>query len=106
MKTNRTVVGVDTAKWVFHLYWDDMDPGKVMQLQLTRAGFLEHFANLRRQCAPCTRIRCSPGYFARRVLVDDAQPGRAECLTGRGELISETLNGHEAGNGGDSQGRS
>ena len=31
---------------------------------------------------------------------------RYKCLTGRDELISETLNGHEAGNGGDSQGRS
>ena len=45
MKTNRTVVGVDTAKRVFQLYWVDMETGEIMDLKLTRAKFLEHFAN-------------------------------------------------------------
>ena len=45
MKTSRTVVGVDTAKRVFQLYWVDMETGEIMGLKLTRAKFLEHFAN-------------------------------------------------------------
>ena len=49
MKTNRTVVGVDTAKRVFQLYWVDMETGEIISLKLTRAKFLEHFANR----APC-----------------------------------------------------
>ena len=49
MKTGRTVVGVDTAKRVFQLYWVDMETGEIMGLRLTRAKFLEHFANR----APC-----------------------------------------------------
>ena len=49
MKTSRTVVGVDTAKRVFQLYWVDMETGEIMGLKLTWAKFLEHFANR----APC-----------------------------------------------------
>ena len=49
MKTNRTVVGVDTAKRVFQLHWIDMETGEIVDLKLTRAKFLEHFANR----APC-----------------------------------------------------
>jgi len=49
MKTNRTVVGVDTAKRVFQLHWVDMETGEIVDLKLTRATFLEHFANR----APC-----------------------------------------------------
>ena len=49
MKTNRTVVGVDTAKRVFQLYWVDMETGEIIGLKLTRAKFLEHLANR----APC-----------------------------------------------------
>jgi len=49
MKTNRTVVGVDTAKRVFQLHWVDMETGEIVDLKLTRAKFLEHFANR----APC-----------------------------------------------------
>ena len=45
MKTNRTVVGVDTAKRVFQLYWVDMETGEIVDLRLTRSKFLEHFAN-------------------------------------------------------------
>ena len=48
-KTNRTVVGVDTAKRVFQLHWIDMETGEIVDLKLTRAKFLEHFANR----APC-----------------------------------------------------
>ena len=49
MKTNRTVVGVDTAKRVFQLHWIDMETGEIVDLKLTRTKFLEHFANR----APC-----------------------------------------------------
>ena len=49
MKTSRTVAGVDTAKRVCQLYWVDMETGEIMGLKLTRAKFLEHFANR----APC-----------------------------------------------------
>ena len=49
MKTTRTVVGVDTAKRVFQLHWIDMETGEVVDLKLSRAKFLEHFANR----APC-----------------------------------------------------
>ena len=28
MKTNRTVIGVDTAKRVFQLHWVDMETGR------------------------------------------------------------------------------
>ena len=49
MKTIRTVVGVDTAKRVFQLYWVDLETGEIVDLRLTRGKFLEHFANR----APC-----------------------------------------------------
>ena len=49
MKNGKTVVGVDTAKSVFQLYWVELETGKSMALQLSRARFLEHFANR----APC-----------------------------------------------------
>ena len=47
--TDRTVVGVDTAKRVFQLHWVDVETGEVVDLRLTRAKFMEHFANR----APC-----------------------------------------------------
>ena len=46
MKISRTVVGVDTAKRVFQLYWVDMETGEIVDLRLTRTKFLEHFAKL------------------------------------------------------------
>ena len=49
MNYSGTVVGVDTAKRVFQLYWVEMDTGEIKNLKLTRARFLEHFDNQ----APC-----------------------------------------------------
>ena len=49
MNNGKTVVGVDTAKSVFQLYWVELETGKSMTLQMRRARFLEHFANR----APC-----------------------------------------------------
>ena len=45
MTIGRTVVGVDTAKRVFQLHWVDMETGEIVDLKLTRARFLDHFAN-------------------------------------------------------------
>ena len=45
MKTYTTFVGVDTAKRVFQLHWIDMETGEIVDLKLSRAKFLEHFAD-------------------------------------------------------------
>ena len=45
MKASRTVVRVDTAKRVFQLHCVDMEMGEMVDLRLSRAKFLEHFAN-------------------------------------------------------------
>ncbi len=49
MQSSRTVVGVDIAKRVFQLHWVETETGELIGLRLTRAKFLEHFANR----APC-----------------------------------------------------
>ena len=49
MERSRAVVGVDIAKRVFQLHWVETETGELMKLRLTRAKFLEHFANR----APC-----------------------------------------------------
>ena len=36
---------MDTAKRVFQLHWVDFETGEIVDLRLTRAKFLEHFAN-------------------------------------------------------------
>ncbi len=45
MESSRTVVGADIAKRVFQLHWVEPETGELMNLRLTRAKFLEHFAN-------------------------------------------------------------
>lgn len=42
--SNKTLVGVDTAKRVFQLHWMGPD-GELIDLKLSRKKFLEHFAN-------------------------------------------------------------
>jgi transposase len=49
------VVGVDIAKRVFQLHWIDAETGEIMNVQLKREKFLEHFAN---------RARCLIGMEA------------------------------------------
>ena len=39
MKSNRTVVGVDTAKRVFQLHWVDVETGEIVVMKLTRRKF-------------------------------------------------------------------
>ena len=67
MKANRTVVGVDTAKRVFQLHWVDMETGEIVDLKLTRAKFLEHFAN-RVPCVIAMEACGGTQHWARRLL--------------------------------------
>ena len=66
MKTSRTVVGVDTAKRVFQLHWVDMETGEIVDLKLTRAKFLEHFAN-RMPCLVAMEACGGTQHWARRL---------------------------------------
>ena len=66
MKTNRTVVGVDTAKRVFQLHWVDMETGEIVDLRLMRAKFLEHFAN-RAPCLVAMEACGGSQHWARRI---------------------------------------
>ena len=45
MESSKTIVGVDTAKRVFQLYWVEQDTGEEHNVRLSRAKFLRHFAN-------------------------------------------------------------
>lgn len=42
----RTVIGVDTAKHVFALYWIDHETGETVSKTLRRGKFLSHFVGL------------------------------------------------------------
>ncbi len=66
MKANRTVVGVDTAKRVFQLHWVDLETGEVVDRRLTRAKFLEHFAN-RAACVVGMEACGGTQHWARRL---------------------------------------
>lgn len=44
-----TVVGVDVAKRVFQVHWVETESGEIVNIQLKRSRFLEHFVNR----APC-----------------------------------------------------
>ena len=67
MKCNKTVVGVDTAKRVFQLYWVDMETGEIVDLRLSRAKFLEHFVN-RAPCLVAMEACGGSQHWARRLL--------------------------------------
>ena len=66
MKISRTVVGVDTAKRVFQLHWVDVETGEIVDLKLTRAKFLEHFAN-RAPCVVAMEACGGTQHWARRL---------------------------------------
>ena len=66
MTIGRTVVGVDTAKRVFLLHWVDMETGEIMDLKLTRARFLDHFAN-RVPCLVAMEACGGSQHWARRL---------------------------------------
>ena len=70
MTIGRTVVGVDTAKRVFQLHWVDLETGEIVDLKLTRARFLDHFAN-RVPCLIAMEACGGSQHWARRL----RQPG-------------------------------
>jgi len=63
----RTTVGVDIAKNVFQLYWVDTDTGEIINKQLKRAVFLEHFAN-REPCLIGMEACGGAQHWARRLI--------------------------------------
>jgi transposase len=60
-----TVVG-DIAKQVFQLHWIDPDTGEVIDRQLKRSAFLEHFAN-RQRCLIGMEACGGSQHWARRL---------------------------------------
>ena len=66
MKVTRTVVGVDTAKRVFQLHWVDPETGEMVDRRLSRAKFLEHFAN-RAACVVGMEACGGSQHWARRL---------------------------------------
>ena len=66
MTISRTVVGVDTAKRVVQLHGLDMETGEIVEMKLTRARFLEHFAN-RRPCLIAMEACGGTQHWARRL---------------------------------------
>ena len=66
MQLGKTVVGVDTAKRLFQLYWVEPETGEIEELRLTRARFLEHFAN-RAPCVVAMEACGGAQHWARRL---------------------------------------
>ena len=66
MQAIRTVVDVDTAKRVFQLHWVDPATGEMVDLRLSRAKFLEHFANRAACVIGMEACSCSQ-HWARRL---------------------------------------
>lgn len=62
-----TTVGVDIAKNVFQLHWVDPATGEVVNKQLKRAVFLEHFAN-REPCLIGMEACGGAQHWARRLI--------------------------------------
>lgn len=67
-----TTVGVDIAKHVFQLHWVDADTGEIVNKQLKRAVFLEHFAN-REPCLIGMEACGGAQHWARRLIEMDHQ---------------------------------
>ncbi len=62
-----TTVGVEIAKNVFQLHWVDADTGEIVNKQLKRAVFLEHFAS-REPCLVGMDACGSAQHWARRLI--------------------------------------
>jgi transposase len=62
-----TTVGVDIAKNVFQLHWVDAGTGEIVNRQLKRAAFLEHFAN-RELCLIGMEACGGSQHWARRLM--------------------------------------
>ena len=67
MQGNRTVVGVDIAKRVFQLHWVEAETGELVGRRLTRAKFLDLFAN-RAPCLVGMEACGGAQHWARRLL--------------------------------------
>ena len=66
MNISKTIVGVDVAKRVFQLYWVEGDTGEEMNVRLSRAKFLNHFAN-RVPCLVAMEACGGSQHWARRL---------------------------------------
>ena len=66
MQALRMVVGVDTAKRVFQLHWVELETGEMVDLRLSRAKLLEHFAN-RAACVVGMEACSGAQHWARRL---------------------------------------
>ena len=66
MKASKTVVGMDTAKRVFQLHWVELETGEMVDLRLSRAKLLEHFAN-RAACVVGMEACGGSQHWARRL---------------------------------------
>ena len=95
MKTNRTVVGVDTAKRVFQLYWMDMETGEIMDLKLSRAKFLEHFAN-RAPCLVAMEACGGSQHWARRLRELGHEPRLLPAKAVRPFVVGNKNDAHDA----------
>ncbi|MDR5784959.1 IS110 family transposase [Caballeronia sp. LP003] len=62
-----TTVGVDIAKSVFQLHWVDPNTGEVVNRQIKRAAFLQHFAN-RERCLIGMEACGGSQHWARRLI--------------------------------------
>ncbi|MGF6652824.1 transposase [Paraburkholderia youngii] len=62
-----TTVGVDIAKNVFQLHWVDSNTGEVVNRQIKRAAFLEHFSN-REPCLIGMEACGGSQHWARRLI--------------------------------------
>ena len=95
MKTNRTVVGVDTATRVFQLHWIDMETGEIVDLKLTRAKFLEHFAN-RAPCLVAMEACGGTQHWARRIRELDHEVRLLPAKTVRPFVSGNKNDAHDA----------
>ena len=77
IKNNRTVVGVDTAKRVFQLYFVEMETGEIVEVKPTRANFPEHFANR----APKAQLYMAQRQTYTVTITRQTAPGVLDTLT-------------------------
>ena len=95
MKSNRTVVGVDTAKRVFQLHWVDVETGEIVGMKLTRRKFLEHFAN-RLSCVVAMEACGGSQHWARRLRELGHEPWLLPAKAVRPFLAGNKNDAHDA----------
>ena len=95
METNRTVVGVDTAKRVFQLYWVDTETGEVVDLKLTRAKFLKHFAG-RARCVVAMEACGGSQHWARALRALGHEPRLLPAKAVRPFVAGNKNDAHDA----------